>query len=128
MQIVNVRFKKIKVDSLSVIDSLIDVEIFFNDGADKQILRRVDVKNPTDIVDKTITDIMLMEKNINLKFDGEKIAGEVKVVIEEEAEVRKKLMTFFDEITAGAQRIRNMKTSNGYLGLLGEIRRMEAAL
>lgn len=70
----------------------------------------------------------MMEKNINLKFDGERIAGEVKVMIEEEVEVREKLITFFDGITARAQRIRNMKTSNGYLGLLGEIRRMEAAL
>lgn len=128
MRIVNVRFKRLGVDSFSVIDCLINIEVFFNDGANKQILKKMRIRGARDMVDELITDMVMMEKNINLNFDGEKIAGEVKVVIEEEQDVRKKLLIFFDEIVAKTQRIRNTKTSEGYLGLLGDVKRMEAVL
>lgn len=128
MRLVNVRFNKIRVDYFSVIDYLVNIEIFFNDGADKQILKKIKIRSVQDMIDEVIADMILMEKNINLEFDGEKIAGEVKVVIDGEEEIRKKLAEFFEEITAKAQRIRSMKTSRGYLGLLSDIKRMEAML
>jgi len=128
MRVVSVRFRMIKVDYFSAVDGTVSVEIFFNDGADKQVLKKMNIKSPHEMTEELVTDMKVMEKNINLQFDGEKIAGEVKVVMEGEAEVRKKLMHFFEEITARTQRIKNMKTSDGYLELIRDIKKMAAAL
>jgi hypothetical protein len=128
MKLVGVDLKKVKVDSFSVVNSSVVLELFFNDGFDKEIFRTAQVADAKKLAEDIIREIVRMEKNINVKFDGERVSGESRVVVRDEGEKVKGLAKFLEEINAKMQRVKTKRISDGYLDLLREIKNMEAVL
>ena len=91
MKIINVKIKKISVNSFSARDYSVELAIDFNDGIDKQIMRHTLIDYPEMVAEHIFNELKKMEKNINIKFDGQSILDNyVNVVMQNEEEDKKK--------------------------------------
>lgn len=128
MDTVGVELKKVRVDSFSVSDESVVLELSFNDGCDKQVFKTINMGDTKEIAAAVISEIMRMESNINAKFDGEMLAPQLRIVVNDAEEKQKKLLRFLEEVNAKMQRIKNRKSSEGYVDLLREMGNVEAEL
>lgn len=129
MKIINVKIKKIKVSSFSARDYSVELAIDFNDGADKQIMRHTIVDYPEMVVEHIFNDFKKMEKNINIKFNGESILDRyVNVVMQNEDEDKKKIANFLTKVQEKIIKIKSKRVVEGYINLIKEINLMRIEL
>ena len=125
MRVVNLKLLKIKVDGFSARDDSVLLEIHFDDGSAKQIFRHSTIDDPRLSADEVIRELIRMERNINVQFDGKVLAGTVKVVVEDEEDCRHKMTSFFSELKSRIFRVRNFKSADGYLDVIRDINKMK---
>ncbi len=129
MKIINVKIKKIKVSSFSARDYSVELAIDFNDGADKQIMRHTVIDYPEMVAEHIFNDLKKMEKNINIKFDGESILDRyVNVVMQNQDEDKKKIANFLTKVQEKISKIKSKKVVEGYINLIKEINLMKLEL
>jgi len=129
MKIINVKIKKIKVSSFSARDYSVELEIDFNDGADKQIMRHTVIDYPEMVAEHIFNDFKKMEKNINIKFDGESILDRyVNVVMQNEGEDKKTTVNFLTKVQEKISKIKSKRVVEGYINLIKEINLMRIEL
>ncbi|PIU03052.1 MAG: hypothetical protein COT55_00250 [Candidatus Diapherotrites archaeon CG09_land_8_20_14_0_10_32_12] len=129
MKIINVKIKKIKVSSFSARDYSVELAIDFNDGADKQIMRHTVIDYPEMVAEHIFNDFKKMEKNINIKFDGESILDRyVNVVMQNEDEDKKKTANFLTKVQEKIIKIKSKRVVEGYINLIKEINLMRIEL
>lgn len=129
MKIINVKIKKIKVSSFSARDYSVELAIDFNDGADKQIMRHTVIDYPEMVAEHIFNDFKKMEKNINIKFNGESILDRyVNVVMQNEDEDKKKTANFLTKVQEKIIKIKSKRVVEGYINLIKEINLMRIEL
>ena len=129
MKIINVKIKKMKVSSFSARDYSVELAIDFNDGADKQIMRHTVIDYPEMVAEHIFNDFKKMEKNINIKFDGESILDRyVNVVMQNEDEDKKKTANFLTKVQEKIIKIKSKRVVEGYINLIKEINLMRIEL
>jgi len=129
MKIINVKIKKIKVSSFSARDYSVELAIDFNDGIDKQIMRHTVIDYPEMVAEHIFNDFKKMEKNINIKFDGESILDRyVNVVMQNEDEDKKKTANFLTKVQEKIIKIKSKRVVEGYINLIKEINLMRIEL
>lgn len=125
IKIIGVEFKKIKVSKFLPKEKTVELSVFFNDGEDKEILKRVNLENMDGLEEGIVEDIVAMEKNINKEFDGEMLLENcVKVVVNDRGSLAPKINDFLKNVSEGIDRIRACKTAEGYLDLVNKVNRM----
>jgi len=129
MKIINVKIKKIKVNSFSARDYSVELSIDFNDGIDKQIMRHTLIDYPEMVAEHIFNDLKKMEKNINIKFNGESILDSyVNVVMQNQDEDKKKIANFLTKVQEKISKIKSKKVVEGYINLIKEINLMKVEL
>ena len=129
MKIINVKLKKISVNSFSARDYSVELAIDFNDGIDKQIMRHTVIDYPEMVAEHIFNDLKKMEKNINIKFNGESILDNyVNVVMQNEDEDKKKVAKFLQKVSDKINKIKNKRVVEGYINLIKEINLMKVEL
>ena len=129
MKIINVKIKKIKVSSFSARDYSVELAIDFNDGIDKQIMRHTVIDYPEMVAEHIFNDFKKMEKNINIKFDGESILDSyVNVVMQNQDEDKKKTANFLTKVQEKISKIKSKRVVEGYINLIKEINLMKVEL
>ena len=129
MKIINVKIKKIKISSFSARDYSVELAIDFNDGADKQIMRHTVIDYPEMVAEHIFNDLKKMEKNINIKFDGESILDSyVNVVMQNQEEDKKKIAKFLQRVSDKINKIKSKRVVEGYINLIKEINLMKVEL
>ncbi len=129
MKIINVKIKKVSVNSFSARDYSVELAIDFNDGIDKQIMRHTVIDYPDMVAEHIFNDLKKMEKNINIKFDGESILDSyVNVVMQNEDEDKKKIAKFLSKVQEKISKIKNKRVVEGYINLVKEINLMKLEL
>ena len=129
MKIINVKLKKISVNSFSARDYSVELAIDFNDGIDKQIMRHTVIDYPEMVAEHIFNDLKKMEKNINIKFNGESILDNyVNVVMQNEDEDKKKIAKFLQRVSDKINKIKNKRVVEGYINLIKEINLMKVEL
>ena len=129
MKIINVKIKKIKVNSFSARDYSVELSIDFNDGIDKQIMRHTLIDYPEMVAEHIFNDLKKMEKNINIKFNGESILDSyVNVVMQNQDEDKKKIANFLTKVQEKISKVKSKKVVEGYINLIKEINLMKVEL
>jgi hypothetical protein len=129
MKIINVKIKKIKVSSFSARDYSVHLEIDFNDGSNKQIMRHTLVDYPEMVAEHIFNDIKKMEKNINMKFDGNKMFdNSVNIIMQNQENDKKKVTKFLSVIRERVEKIKSKKSVEGYMNLIKELNLLKVEL
>lgn len=123
LKVVHVKLQKIFVSSFLPRDNQVTLEIYFEDGKNKQITKTTTLKEPSLLALQLMEELVLMEKNINLDFDGETLTGNTHIVIDEEQTTQALLIDFFQTLYSKAQKLKKMKDSVGYMDMLRDIQR-----
>ena len=129
MKIINVKLKKISVNSFSARDYSVELAIDFNDGVDKQIMRHTVIDYPEMVANHIFNDLKKMEKNINIKFDGETILDNyVNIIMQNQEEDKKKITKFLSKVQEKISKIKSKRVVEGYINLIKEINLMKIEL
>lgn len=128
MMLVEVDLLKLKVGSFSAKDDSVVLEVHFNDGENKQIFRTTKLEKPEDVVKDIYAELIRMEENINMRFDGATMVSNVNVLIKNREKNKKKMINFFKKIRIMIEKIKSMKVAEGYLDMISDINRMELEL
>lgn len=128
VKLVTVGLNRVRASSFSQRDNQVVLELYFNDGNDKQIFRTTTISAPDATAEQVLRDIIRMEENINKEFEAGEFVGEARVMIKNYEEVRERLTKFFKSLAAKMGRARGAHTSEGYMDLVRDINRMELNL
>ena len=128
MREVRIRLLGLKVNSFSLPDNSVEVEITFDDGNLKQIYRTVRLENSKLAAESLLADMVKMERNINSDFDGETLITNANIYLEDLGENIKDVTGFFNNVHGKLLQIGHKKDAQGYIGLVNELHRMELRL
>ncbi len=128
MMLVEVDLLKLKVNSFSVKDDSVVLEIHFDDGEKKQIFRTTKLDKPEEAVKDIYSELIRMEENINLRFDGSAMVSSVSVLIKGKEKNKKEMVNFFNKLNAMIKKVKSMKVAEGYLDMISDINRMKLEL
>lgn len=124
MKIINIRFTKLRVGGFNAQNGSVSLEVGFNDGIEKQIVRTTIIDNPQALADSIINEIWRMEKRIHYEFDDNKVLqSQVNVVIEDEDDVSEKIAMFLADISKKVNVIMKSKLADGYMDKVKELNR-----
>ncbi|MBN2454818.1 hypothetical protein JXB11_04715 [Candidatus Woesearchaeota archaeon] len=118
IKVVHVSITRLGVSSFSLQDETITLEIGFNDGTQKQVYRTTRLEETDELASKILEDIVKMEENINMEFDGEQLTGTVHVIMERYDEVYNSLVNFLKDVHCKLCKIKNAKISDGYIDMV----------
>lgn len=128
MMLVEVDLLKLKVNSFSVKDDSVVLEIHFDDGEKKQIFRTTKLDKPEETVKDIYSELIRMEENINLRFNGSAMVSSVSVLIKGREKNKKEMVNFFNKLNAMIKKVKSMKVAEGYLDMISDINRMKLEL
>ena len=81
------------------------------------------------VAEHIFNDLKKMEKNINIKFNGESILDSyVNVVMQNQDEDKKKIANFLTKVQEKISKIKSKKVVEGYINLIKEINLMKVEL
>ena len=116
IKIVQLFLTRISVNSFSLQDYSVVMQIEFNDGAGKEIFRNTNLLDKAQrIADAILSDIVTMEENIHLEFDGEELVGAVNVIFHHYEGIREGLAKFVEEVHTKVGKLKNAKQAEGYI-------------
>ncbi|MAG15705.1 hypothetical protein CMO88_01445 [Candidatus Woesearchaeota archaeon] len=123
----HVSLLKVIVKSFSPMDNMAVLGIFYESNKSKQITRTTKLGDANVLALQLMNELIISEKNNVLEFDGESLI-DVEVVVENEQKTRAMLIDFFRTLHSKAQKIKNNKSSSGYLDLIRNLQRTELRL
>ena len=123
--LVIVRIRRIRASSFLPRKKEVVLEIFFDDNAEKQISRITSISTPEETADSVLRDIITMEENINMEFDGESFGGEPRVMIDDYEQVLSQLTEFLAVLSARMEAVRANGGAAGYLDLIRSVNMSE---
>lgn len=128
LKVIYISVDGIKISSFSVLDRTFTFEIHFNDGVDKQVYKTTTIEEPYELSEAIITDLVRMEENINMEFDGEQLVGNVHVIVNFYDETVKKIAKYLEDIQSKVNRLKVTAKAEGYVQKMTEIKRTELYL
>lgn len=125
MKIINIRFRKLRVGSFNAQRGSVSLEIFFNDGMEKQITRTTIIDDPQALAHSIVDEIKDMEKNIHYEFDDNSaLQSYVSVLIQNEDIAIENIVRFLSQVSHRVKIILSSKLAEGYLDRIKELNRM----
>ena len=111
---------KIKIDNFSPKDKALDLTIHFNDGANKEISKIVEINDPYTLSEFIVSDIRGIIKQAK--------GNVVPITITDEEELIHKISIFFSKVADKIDNIKRTKVAEGYLQLIREVNNMQLKL
>lgn len=122
MKKVLVKMKKLKVNKFSPKERTVEIDVVFNDGANKEITKKVAIDDPQRLAEDILLEIRNLEKSSNQRFDGESILDDmVTIVFEDEDKTLQRMTMFFSRVCDKIQEVRNSRDPSGYLNLINRV-------
>jgi hypothetical protein len=126
MEIIGLEIKKISIGKFFPKLSKVELDILFNDGKDKEILKTVDISDPEDAADDLILEFRKMEKKIHGgSQEGFLVDNMVNVVVKEEDKLLREIPQFLGKVKAKLEDIRNKQVADGYLDRIRDIKSLK---
>ncbi|MBS3097606.1 hypothetical protein J4209_02300, partial [Candidatus Woesearchaeota archaeon] len=120
MNIIKFNISKIKIDNFSPKDKALDLTIHFNDGANKEISKIVEINDPYTLSEFIVSDIRGIIKQAK--------GNVVPITITDEEELIHKISIFFSKVADKIDNIKRTKVAEGYLQLIREVNNMQLKL
>ena len=109
-------------------ENRVELDIFFNDGSDKEIFKMVDISDAKGSAEDIFEDLRKLEKNIHKNNSHEELIVDnyVNIVIENEDSLIKEVSEFIQKIKNKIEEIRQKNVAEGYLDMIRELKNLKA--
>ena len=126
MKIVSLEIKKIGIGKFFPKKNEVELQIFFNDGADKEIFKTVDVNDFEKSTEEIILEMRRIEKEIHKNDnEGTIIDNYINIVVKDEDVLIKEISKFIQKVGIKMEEITNKKEAEGYLDKIREFKSLK---
>ena len=126
MKIVGLELKKITIGKFFPREDKVELDILFNDGADKEIFNVVNASDPQNSAENILIDLRKLENTIHKNYGGEFIVNNVvNIVIKEEDRLVKEISQFIQQIRNKMNDIKNKNVAEGHLDRVRELKKLK---
>ena len=117
MKIISLEIKKVSIGKFFPKENKAELDIFFNDGGDKEIFKTIDVSDAEGSAEAVLADLRKMEKNIHRSSQNEEpiVENFVNIVVKNEGKAIKEIAKFIQKIEARMEEIKSKNAAEGYL-------------
>ncbi len=128
IQTIIVMVKKLRVTSFSTADNTVSISVLLNDGKDKELNWKSRIDEPKLMAARMLTELMALEEGECAEFDGETLTTNATLFLYEKARTEAALADFFQTIYSKSRRIKNARSSDGFLNMVSGLQRAELVL
>lgn len=127
MEIISLEIKKIGIGKFFPKEDKVELDIFFNDGSDKEIFKIVDTTNAEDAAEGILMDLRKLEKNIHKNTNDKELIVDnfVNIVIKNEEGVIKEISEFIQKVKTKIDEIKQKNVADGYLDIIRELKNLK---
>lgn len=127
MKIVSLEIKKIGVGKFFPKRDEVELQIFFNDGSDKEIFKIVDAANAVSAAEGILIDLRKMEKNIHKNSENKEniVDNYINIVIKDEDQLVDEIAGFILDVKKKIDEIKQKDVAEGYLDIIRELKNLE---
>ena len=127
MKIVSLEIKKIEVGKFFQKEDKVELDIFFNDGSDKEIFKIVDASDAVNAAEDILMDLRKLEKNIHKNSENKEliIDNYVNIVIKNEDSTIKEISGFIQKAKNKIDEIKQKDVAEGYLDMIRELKNLK---
>jgi len=126
MKIISLEIKKVKIGKFFPKEEKVELNIFFNDGSDKEMFKTVDASDAEGSAEAVLADLRKMEKNIHRNSEeGNIIEGLINIVVKNENETIKEIARFIQKAGAKMEEIKSRNVADGYLDIIRELKNLK---
>ena len=127
MKIISLEIKKVSIGKFFPKESKVELDIFFNDGSDKEIFKTIDVSDAEGSAENILADLRKMEKNIHQGSQNEESIVEnfVNIVVKNEDKAIKEIARFILKVGARMEEIKSKNVAEGYLDRIRQLKSLK---
>ena len=127
MKIISLEIKKIGVGKFFPKQDKVELQIFFNDGSDKEIFKIVDAANAVSAAEGILIDLRKMEKNIHKNNENREniVDNCVNIVIKDEDQLVDEIAGFILDVKKKIDEIKQKDVAEGYLDIIRDLKNLE---
>ena len=127
MKIISLEIKQVSIGKFFPRESKVELDIFFNDGSDKEIFKIVDVSDAEGSAENILADLKKMEKNIHKGSQNEESIVEsfVNIVVKNENETIKEIARFIQKIEIKMEEIKSKNVAEGHLDRIRQLKSLK---
>ena len=128
MKIVSLEIKKVEIGKFFPKKNEVELHIFFNDGADKEIFKTIDVNDGGHAGEEILADLRKIIKNIHKKDIKEEeliIENFLNIVVKQEDRFIEETAKFIEKIKIKMEEIKNKKDADGYMDMIREFKNLK---
>lgn len=118
MKIISLEIRKINIEKFFPRENKLELNIFFNDGTDKEIFKIVDVSDSKDAAEDILNEIRKIERTIHKDILGEII----NIVIKDEDKLINAIAEFIKQARDKVGQIKSKRDAEGYLDLIRDLK------
>ncbi|MDP6600084.1 MAG: hypothetical protein QF798_01465 [Candidatus Woesearchaeota archaeon] len=130
MKIVSLDIKKIGIGKFFPKEDKVELDINFNDGVDKEILKVVDITDAESAAESILDDLRKLEKNIHKNNENKELIVDnfVNIVVKDEDNAIKEISQFIEKIKNKIDEIKSKNIAEGYLDIIRELKNLKLDL
>jgi len=130
MKIVSLDIKKIGIGKFFPKEDKVELDINFNDGVDKEILKVVDITDAESAAESILEDLRKLEKNIHKNNENKELIVDnfVNIVVKDEDNTIKEISQFIEKIKNKIDEIKSKNIAEGYLDIIRELKNLKLDL
>ena len=127
MKIISLEIKKIGVGKFFPKRDKVELQIFFNDGSDKEIFKIVDATNAVSAAEDILIDLRKMEKNIHKNNENKEniVDNYINIVIKDEDQLVDEIAGFILNVKKKIDEIKQKNVAEGYLDIIRDLKNLE---
>ena len=127
MKIISLEIKKIEVGKFFPKEDKVELDIFFNDGSDKEIFKIVDTSDSERAAEDILVDLRKLEKNIHKNSENKELIVEnyVNIIIKDEDNLVKEISGFIQKVKNKIDEIKQKDVAEGYLDIIRELKNLK---
>ena len=127
MKIISLEIKKIRIGKFFPKEDKVELEVFFNDGNDKEIFKIVETSDSENAAEGILADLRKMEKNIHKSDENKELIVEnyVNIVIKNEDYLINEISGFIQKIKNKIDEIKQKDVAEGYFDIIREMKNLK---
>ena len=127
MKIISLEIKKIRIGKFFPKEDKVELEVFFNDGNDKEIFKIVEISDSENAAEDILAYLRKMEKNIHKSDENRELIVDnyVNIVIKNEDSIIKEISEFIQKIKSKIDEIKQKDVAEGYLDIIRELKNLK---
>ena len=127
MKIISLEIKKIEIGKFFPKEDKLELDIFFNDGADKEIFKVVDMSDSENAAESILADLRKIEKDIHKNSENREniVENFMNIVVKDEDNVIKEISEFVQKAKNKIDEIKKKTVAEGYLDMIRELKNLK---